>query len=800
MKKNVLLGILLSILIFNYTNSQDFGPKPIEPFSDIDFENDLQISARDSLQIWQERVFLHVNDTDFKPKDVVLFKANIATGPEALKYSVSKVLKVEILNENGQLLTSQYHKIVNGSASGEILIPKKVTEGRHYLRAYTRWMLNYGEHYLPTKAINIAKDKFKDVNVSNEILISPEGDNFIVDVENRGIVSSSGIQDLSGTIVDETGNKITEVLNYGNGLASFTFTPKKEKNYFFKLKNGEQLVLPKALPFGLGLQVNTINEDKISIHVSAQQVQENQDYYLVAKNQNRVYFKQSFKITEEKATVIEADKIVLPSGLLTLQIIDNYNQIWAERPIYLEKNDVNIKVNELKRSLENNKTTITYELSLEDEKSNPIITEVSLFVNDITQKNDTRQLNQRQKNYLTDLQLLSGKSNTKYATQQTYTIPDQISYSFQNGLDFYGQAYNLENELLSNKTLQVAIDNGNQLKIFEAKTNENGLFTVEGIDLEGELTLTFRTPGDDTKEKLVKVIPYNFEIPELVINDQLKKVVKNKKVKRTKALVPQFKMSAFDANDKPNNLVELDEVVLVEQQKLANTSPSVYGIEPDNVVYQDPERPKTLPQLFLGVPGVYVTGLGDLNPTLSLPAKAFAGPILWVIDGFPLNQSGVGVGAVSVANSNNQGVTFGQNRSGLAQVMDIVPYIDVERIEFLFGPNAAIYGTRGAGGVILIYTKNGAYSKDFIDRKDAQLSMEGFQPRISFSNDSFAQNSLKNSSTLFWNPELLTNENGKTTFEVVIPDGVETIEIDAKVFTSNGEKGELETSVKISSK
>ncbi|GGG57207.1 hypothetical protein GCM10011414_28810 [Croceivirga lutea] len=800
MKKSMLLSVLFFILIIDYTNSQDFGPKPIKPFSDFDYENDLQISARDSLQNWQEKVFLHVNDTDFKPKDVILFKANIATGPEALKYSVSNVLKVEILKENGQLLTSQYHKIVNGSASGEILIPKKVIEGRHYLRAYTRWMLNYGEHYLPTMAINIAIDKFKDVNISNEILISPEGDNFIVDVENRGIVSSSGIQDLSGKIIDETGNKITEVLSYDAGLASFTFIPKKEKSYYLKLNNGNQLALPKAVPFGLVLQVNTIKEDKISIQVLAKQVQENQEFYLIAKKQTRTYFKQSFNIADEKAMVIEVNKNVLPSGLLTLQITDNYNQIWAERSVYLEKNEVNISVNELKRSSENNNTTITYELNLEDDKSNPVTTDVSLVVNDVTQKNTVRKLNQRQQNYLTDLRLLADKTQALYKTQEVITIPDQISYSFQNGLDFYGQAYNLENELLSNKILQVAIDNGNQLKIFEAKTNENGLFTVEGIDLEGELTLTFRTPGDDTKEKLVKVIPYNFEIPELVINDQLKKVVKNKKVKSTKALVPQFKMSAFDANDKPNNLVELDEVVLVEQQKLANTSPSVYGIEPDNVVYQDPERPKTLPQLFLGVPGVYVTGLGDLNPTLSLPAKAFAGPILWVIDGFPLNQSGVGVGAISVANGNNQGVTFGQNRSGLAQVMDIVPYIDVERIEFLFGPNAAIYGTRGAGGVILIYTKNGAYSKDFIDRKDAQLTMEGFQPRISFSNNSFSQNSLKNSSTLFWNPKLLTDENGKTAFEVVIPDGVETIEIDAKVFTSNGKRGELETSVKISSK
>ena len=125
--------------------------------------------------------------------------------------------------------------------------------------------------------------------------------------------------------------------------------------------------------------------------------------------------------------------------------------------------------------------------------------------------------------------------------------------------------------------------------------------------------------------------------------------------------------------------------------------------------------------------------------------------------------------------------------------MDIVPYVAVERIELLIGPKAAIYGGRGAGGVILIYTKNGAYSTEFVARNEAQLTFEGFQPPIAVGDYHTPQNGrlakTKSVSTLYWNPSLTTDENGEASLELVVPENLGKVLFDAKVITKEGKRG-----------
>ena len=128
----------------------------------------MQSSARDSLYRWQENVVLHVNDLWVRPKDPIFFKAYVRTGPKQLRVSAGNVLKVELLDAAGELMTGQYHKIVNGASQGSLALPKSIQPGKYYLRAYTRWMLNFGPD----------KFAFKEITVGNpreKVQPSPDG-------------------------------------------------------------------------------------------------------------------------------------------------------------------------------------------------------------------------------------------------------------------------------------------------------------------------------------------------------------------------------------------------------------------------------------------------------------------------------------------------------------------------------------------------------------------------------------------------------------------------------------------------
>ncbi len=107
-------------------------------------------------------------------------------------------------------------------------------------------------------------------------------------------------------------------------------------------------------------------------------------------------------------------------------------------------------------------------------------------------------------------------------------------------------------------------------------------------------------------------------------------------------------------------------------------------------------------------------GSGPLNSTrISLRGDASLNPdgnnALIVLDGVPMNSSGTssGVGnAYGAGSGNDVPVDFGNG------ISDINPD-DIESITVLKGPGAtALYGSRAAGGALLITTKSGASRKD----------------------------------------------------------------------------------------
>ncbi len=69
----------------------------------------------------------------------------------------SKVLYVELIQDNGSKQATSKVIIENNRAEGEILVPKNIPSGVYYLRAYTKWMRNYGPStyaYIPLRILN----------------------------------------------------------------------------------------------------------------------------------------------------------------------------------------------------------------------------------------------------------------------------------------------------------------------------------------------------------------------------------------------------------------------------------------------------------------------------------------------------------------------------------------------------------------------------------------------------------------------------------------------------------------------
>lgn len=97
----------------------------------------------------QEKVFLHTDNTCYFAGDTLWFKAYVTRSDTRLPSRLSEVLYVELLNPEGYLYERQLIRLQQGQGHGSIVLNDTVYGGYYELRAYTRWMLNWGEHEHP---------------------------------------------------------------------------------------------------------------------------------------------------------------------------------------------------------------------------------------------------------------------------------------------------------------------------------------------------------------------------------------------------------------------------------------------------------------------------------------------------------------------------------------------------------------------------------------------------------------------------------------------------------------------------
>jgi methionine-rich copper-binding protein CopC len=99
-------------------------------------------------------------------------------------------------------------------------------------------------------------------------------------------------------------------------------------------------------------------------------------------------------------------------------------------------------------------------------------------------------------------------------------------------------------------------------------------------------------------------------------------------------------------------------------------------------------------------------------------------------------------------------------------VLQSIDYNTIESIEFTNRLNS-LYGTQGAFGVISVYTKTGE-SVDKTDPNFQTIKLPGFAktrkfqaPEYSNANEDHTQTDYR--STIYWNPDVNTDANGRAT-------------------------------------
>jgi len=114
----------------------------------------------------QEQIYLHTDRSYYQANDDIWFKAYVTVSQFNFLSAVSKIIYVELLNEQQEVIQSRRLPVVSGLSVGDFKLPESLAEGKYHIRAYTNWMRNFDDGLFFHKTIFIGS------NLSSGLLTS----------------------------------------------------------------------------------------------------------------------------------------------------------------------------------------------------------------------------------------------------------------------------------------------------------------------------------------------------------------------------------------------------------------------------------------------------------------------------------------------------------------------------------------------------------------------------------------------------------------------------------------------------
>ncbi|MGC9341532.1 MAG: TonB-dependent receptor plug domain-containing protein [Bacteroidales bacterium] len=491
---------------------------------------------------------------------------------------------------------------------------------------------------------------------------------------------------VEGSLVDRRGNKILDITSNHLGMGSFSFTPEKGEKYFLETKlddsKASKYQLPEGIDMGVNLSIDHFGKDSIYIklisNIEPASYPPNTDYHLFAHTRGKAKFTAVMDL-KEKSRVLAIQKDLFPTGVSHFTLFNANSNPVSERLVFLNNKgflNIDIQVNPV---VADKRNELSSTVTVRDSYGDPVQGNFSLAVVKTTELIDDR-------NILTELLLSSDLKgnieNPSWYFENYNEIKEKeldilmltqgwrrfdwanvlvnkklpVSYEVQNGIEIGGK---ITREFfgLPLRDIKVTLTILNQFNdIFVTRSDMKGYFSFENLYYPDTVGVKIEAVRHSGKKNLVIVVdqknPENLKDMHYLTEQYLRRPGEEGRwvTEKTPEEIEKENDPFYEENNRyyrihqePNDVIIVDETM----QNYTNVAQIIQG----------------------RVPGVMVNGDNILIRGVN-SFYASQDP-LFIVDGVPTDK-------------------------GFA--MNMNPY-DIDRIEILKGPEAAIYGSRGANGV-----------------------------------------------------------------------------------------------------
>ena len=271
----------------------------------------------------REEITLSVSNSNLIVGETLYYSAFVRSMKTGKLSELSKILYLEILNEEG---TSVYQKkltLENGVSHGKYFISSLTSTGNYSVVAYTRWMKNFQDYTRQDLVIinpyeNISTESVTSAD-SVKVDFSIQGNNLVSGKENRIFVKVSGREnrELSGRVVSD-GDYTSPFHTDSEGYGQIDLIPVEGEKYqlILEVESGFNFYdIPKACKSCQSLFVNPKNGGVQIIPIATS---EGRGVVEIWTPQNRVFQKE---IIFNNSLRVEYDAI--PKGLLFVRLLDS---------------------------------------------------------------------------------------------------------------------------------------------------------------------------------------------------------------------------------------------------------------------------------------------------------------------------------------------------------------------------------------------------------------------------------------------------------------------------------------------
>lgn len=739
----------------------------------------------------QEKVHLHLDKPYYAVGDNIWLKAYVLNPASSAPSTISNSLYVELINERDSVKKQLKLPLIGGVAWGDMALADSLEAGNYRIRAYTNWMRNAGPDFFYDKTIKIGnswgtKAKNKTASTRNttaatpvknqiDLRFFPEGGNLINQIPVKmGIKANNAAgrgMNISGSIVDETGTTISPFATTYLGMGQLILNTQPERTYtaVVRLEDGseQRVPLPRAQPAGYVLNVNNLEDKEIKAKVYiSESLLGKGELHVVAQHQGMIYARVAIPTSKQLAS-FSISKNEFPSGIVQLTLFDSENRPVAERLVFVNHSDeqMDLRLNTAKKvytprekvnvdltamakgksilgsfsvSVTNtsvvtpdpsNESNIFSSLLLRSDLPGYIEKPNDYFIDDspaTRQHLDNLMLTHGWRRFTWQDVIADKKPVWSYKPEKSLSISGTLTTNGKKPIAkgrvslFSSSGGLIVIDTLTDANGRFVFDNlsfGDSTKfVVQGRTAKNGKYTEIKIDaVPGQVV----TPNKNTGDIVVNV---NETIASYVTqsNDYFEELTRRGLLQRTQVL---------------------KEVKVVTKKNIVRHSENLNGPGRADAIItaKQLETCQMLSQCLQG----RVAGLVMRNGVPYLTRNGGRIPMQIVYDGIYVESD----------------------------FLDAISPFDIETIEVLKNAsNLAIYGSRGGGGLLIITSKRGdarvgsAYTPGVITHlaKGYSFAREFYSPDYASQNNS-NQPDLR--TTIYWNPQVVTEANGKRSVE-----------------------------------